>query len=379
MASSGFFDRLVVGTDGISNAANIVGMGLVIWGVTSEAHLGLAGASLAALLLLVLATMAWMSWILFRTVGYRPGAFAALVVMGTAGGALASFSVTAVVFIGLAALGASAGWEARSAAWVVGASWMALVTAVVARGRPTGVILDGLVASLAGFAMGVGRRQSIQRAKQAALLDLEKARAEVEHERAEVLTERNHLAREIHDVLAHTLSALSIKLEAVDTVASEEHVSRALRDELAQTKRLVREGLDEARRAVRALRDDPTQLVDQLAKLCGELGTSLVVTGAPRQVAPDISLALYRVAQEALTNAMKHAPGAKVEVEVIFSETAISLSVQNATTSVEERPLTATGAGYGLQGIEERVLLLGGRVDAGPAAGGWRVQAKVPA
>ena len=63
MASSGFFDRLVVGTDGISNAANIVGMGLVIWGVTSEAHLGLAGASLAALLLLVVATMAWMSWI----------------------------------------------------------------------------------------------------------------------------------------------------------------------------------------------------------------------------------------------------------------------------------------------------------------------------
>lgn len=76
---------------------------------------------------------------------------------------------------------------------------------------------------------------------------------------------------------------------------------------------------------------------------------------------------------------MKHAPGAKVEVEVTFSEAAISLSVQNATTCVEVRPLTTTGAGYGLQGIEERVLLLGGRVDAGPAAGGWRVQANVPA
>ena len=288
--SSGFFDRLLVGTDGISNAANIVGMGLVIWGVTSEAHLGLAGASLAALLLLVVATMAWMSWILFRTVGHRPGAFVALVVMGTAGGALASFAVTAVVFIGLAALGAAAGWEARSTAWVVGASWVALVTAVVARGRPTGVVLDGLVASLAGFAIGVGRRQSIQRAKQAALLDVEKARAEVEHERAEVLTERNHLAREIHDVLAHALSALSIKLEAVDTVAVEEHASPALRDELAQTKRLVREGLDEARRAVRALRDDPAQLVDQLAKLCSELGASLVINGAPRQVAPLLPL-----------------------------------------------------------------------------------------
>ena len=76
---------------------------------------------------------------------------------------------------------------------------------------------------------------------------------------------------------------------------------------------------------------------------------------------------------------MKHAPGAKVEVEVSFTDTAVALSVQNATASVEDRPLTTTGAGYGLQGIEERVLLLGGHVDAGPAAGGWRVQAKVPA
>jgi signal transduction histidine kinase len=90
-------------------------------------------------------------------------------------------------------------------------------------------------------------------------------------------------------------------------------------------------------------------------------------------------MALYRVAQEALTNAMKHAPGAKVEVEVSFSGSSISLSVQNATTSLQERPLSATGAGYGLQGIEERVLLLGGQVDAGPAPGGWRVLAKVPA
>jgi hypothetical protein len=89
--SAGFLDRLLVGTDGISNAANIAGLGLLIWGVRSEAHLGLAGASLGALLLLVVSTTAWVAWIVFRTVGYRPGAFGSLVVMGIAGGALASF------------------------------------------------------------------------------------------------------------------------------------------------------------------------------------------------------------------------------------------------------------------------------------------------
>ena len=130
-----------------------------------------------------------------------------------------------------------------------------------------------------GVRHGAARRQSIERVKRDALLDLVKARAEVEHTRAEVLAERNHLAREIHDVLAHTLSALSIKLEALDTLASQEHASPGLRAELEQTKLLVREGLNEARRAVRALRDDPAQLVDQLAKLCHELGAALVVTG----------------------------------------------------------------------------------------------------
>ncbi|HXW78180.1 MAG TPA: histidine kinase [Acidimicrobiales bacterium] len=379
MPGASLLDRLLVGTDGISNASNIAGLGLLIWGVTSGAHPGLAGASLAVLLLLVLASGAWVAWIVFRSLGYRPGAFGALVVMGAAGGALASFSVVAVVFVGVAALGAAAGWEVRSAAWVVGTSWAALVGTTAVRGRPASVIIDGVAASVAGFAMGAARRHSIERAKQVALLDLEKARAEVEHTRAEVLAERNHLAREIHDVLAHTLSALSIKLEALDTLASQEDASPAVRAELEQTKLLVREGLNEARRAVRALREDPAQLLDLLAKLCRELGATLVVTGVQRQVAPDVSLALYRVAQEALTNAMKHAPGAKVEVEVSFTATAVSLSVQNATTAVEERPLSGTGAGYGLQGIRERVLLLGGHVDAGPAAGGWRVQAKVPA
>jgi signal transduction histidine kinase len=378
-AFPGLFDRLVIGTDGISNASNIAGLGLLVWGVRSEAHPGLAGASLAPLLLLIAAVGAWLAWIAFRATGYRHGAFACLVVMGVAGGALASYALTAVVFVGVAALGAGAGWEMRTAAWVVGASWASLFATAMGRGRPASVMIDGLAASLAGLAMGVGRRQSLERSKQAARLELEKARAEVEHSRAEVLAERNHLAREIHDVLAHTLSALSVKLEALDAVAEEQDVPEVVRQQLSETKRLVRDGLDDARRAVRALRDDPPQLVDQLAKLCREQDATLVVTGTPRPVAPDVSIALYRVAQEALTNALKHAPGAEVRVEVSFGDGAVLLSVQNAATSVESRALTGTGAGYGLQGIQERVLLLGGQVDAGPAGGGWRVQAKVPA
>jgi hypothetical protein len=96
------------------------------------------------------------------------------------------------------------GWEVPSAASVVGPSWVALVATTIVRERPVGVVISGLTASLAGF--------------------LEKARAEVEHARAEVLAERNHLERSTMSSLTRS-PALSIKLEALDTLAGQEHAS----------------------------------------------------------------------------------------------------------------------------------------------------------
>jgi signal transduction histidine kinase len=206
------------------------------------------------------------------------------------------------------------------------------------------------------------------------------ARADAERARAELLDGRNHLARELHDVLAHTLSALSLQLEALDVLVSTGAPTDAVREQLDSTKRLVREGLDEARGAVRALREDAGPLEEQLARLAADRRAEVHVCGQPRTLSPDITLALYRVAQEALTNVVKHAPGQLAQIELGFADDRVSLSVSNLRSgSANGSPLKDSGGGYGLQGIKERVLLLGGRVEMGPTPKGWLVHAEVPA
>ncbi len=202
----------------------------------------------------------------------------------------------------------------------------------------------------------------------------------MERARAELLGERNHLAREIHDVLAHTLAALSLQLEAFSTVVeAEPDTSSAVREQLERTRVLVHEGLDEARGAVRALRDEPAPLGEQLTKLSAQQHAAFTESGAPETLPAPIVLGLYRVAQEALTNVMKHAPGASASVALTWSPEAVSLSVENdAPVVAAPTPLGRSGGGQGLRGIAERLELLGGAVESGPTASGWRVTASVP-
>jgi DNA-binding NarL/FixJ family response regulator len=167
---------------------------------------------------------------------------------------------------------------------------------------------------------------------------MEHERAEVEHERAAVLAERNRLAREVHDVLAHTLGALSIQLEALDAqLDALPEVPRTLSEGVQRTKSLAADGLVEARRAVRALRDDAPPLVDQVVRLCELRGAQLVVLGGPS-----------------------------------FEEATVSLAVENGAGEHPLGELAGSGDGYGIDGIRERVRLLGGEVAAGPVGQGWR-------
>src|SRR6185312_7381007 len=100
--------------------------------------------------------------------------------------------------------------------------------------------------------------------------------------------ERNRLARELHDVLAHTLAALSLQLEAFATVVDAEPApSQRVREQLERTRQLVREGLDEARGAVRALRHDAVPLEERVAKLADQHGAVLVTAGTPRPLTPE--------------------------------------------------------------------------------------------
>ena len=152
--------------------------------------------------------------------------------------------------------------------------------------------------------------------------------------RAELLAGRNHMARELHDVLAHTLSALAVQLEALDaTIGAEVDATPAVTDQLDRTKRLVRAGLDEARGAVRALREDSPPLEQQLAQFVGDRNCAVEVLGEPRRLPPEVTLTLYRVAQEAFTNVVKHAPGARARIKLDFGDEHVLLSVSNDSGS----------------------------------------------
>jgi signal transduction histidine kinase len=146
----------------------------------------------------------------------------------------------------------------------------------------------------------------------------------------------------------------------------------------------------EARRAISALRETDTPAVAPLAEQLkglaaeyradGDMAVDFSVSGPPRPVSAEAGLTAYRTAQEALTNARKHAPGQPVTVSLGFESAEISVVVANPLPAEDAaRPLATAGAGYGLTGLRERAALGGGTLTAGPAGGQWRVCLKIPA
>ena len=278
----------------------------------------------------------------------------AVVVMGAAGGALALWTTVALGFVAVAGIAAGSTFELRRAAPLALVGPVVLVAAFAAGGWSTGVVAGGAAGALAGLVGGVARRQARERDAQQA---------------------RTHLARELHDVLAHTLAALAIQLEAAEAVLDSGDDAR-LRDLLRRSRQLVTNGIEETAQAVRALRDEPVAIVDRLEELlAGEV--PLHVDGTPRSLPADAGLALYRAAQEGLTNARKHAPGAPAEVSLAFGRGSTTVRVRNGASPAP--PANAPGAGLGLQGLRERLELAGGHLDAGASGEGFVVEATVPA
>ena len=193
--------------------------------------------------------------------------------------------------------------------------------------------------------------------------------------------ERQRLAREMHDVLAHTLSGLTVQLEATRLLAERRSGDPTVVEAVADSHRLARDGLLEARRAVSALRGDGTPGVGQLERLVREFEVQggvrcrLEVEGTPVALRPDTQLALYRTAQEALTNVRKHADATSVVVRLVWERRSAELTVENEGRA---KPSLAF-SGYGLTGIRERAELVGGSLEAGPTDAGFRVRLRVPA
>jgi signal transduction histidine kinase len=258
-----------------------------------------------------------------------------------------------LVFWGAALLvfGAEHLWAERDAGWVswaIGTTCMTFAVLVLRRQRR-------LVAEL--------------RAAQAGLAD--RARTE----------ERTRIARELHDVIAHSLTVTLLHIAGARMTVRFDpaDADRAL----AEAERLGRASLDEVRATVGLLRTpaepgDAAPLpglaaVPDLVERFRAAGApvALTVDGDPAGVPATTGLAVYRVVQESLTNAAKHAPGAPVDVRVGCGDGAVEVVVDSAG-----RP--GTGHGLGLDGMRERAASLGGTLTAGPGGPGWRVRAELP-
>ncbi len=224
------------------------------------------------------------------------------------------------------------------------------------------------------------RREREQRLRIAGLLQELRASREAEQE-ASLAAERGRLAREMHDVLAHTLSGLALHLEGARLLAQSTNSDARLLDTIQQAQQLARSGLAEARRAVRTLRgqDIPGpeligSLVDQ-HRLVSKGATGYRIDGQPVALPPAGALALYRVAQESLSNVRKHAPGSDVAVELSWQPAAVDLKITNTGGGTHQ---PAADPGFGLTGMAERADLAGGIVNAGPYQGGFRVHLSLP-
>lgn len=366
-------------TPAVRTAVALAGLGITLWVNLNALPPGGSGAGAWALVVIGVAGLAWLAWLVTDGGGAtRP---AVLAILGCAGGMASSFGSNGLIFVGVAAAGWALAFDLPIAALLAAVGPVGFTIGALAwDGAFPGRLLAVAAACLIGLLSSNGRRQMIQRAQQEAMIALAEERADVARREAELAGERNRLGRELHDVLAHTLGALSIQLTALDTLVATGTERTRLREEIERGHRLVGEGLDEARQAVRALREDNAPLPDQLRRLCVLHNAAFEQAGAEVPIAPEASLALYRVAQEALTNAAKHAPGAPITVSLAFEARETIVSVRNETSAAAARTrLAATGSGYGLQGMRERILLAGGRLQAGPDDGGWQVAARIPA
>ena len=223
-----------------------------------------------------------------------------------------------------------------------------------------------------------------------ALLD-EEERTRLARNEAAALDERGRIARELHDVLAHSLSALSVELEGARLLALDRDVDADVIGAIGRAHRHAAAGLDEARAAIKALRGDMVPGPDKLEGLLEDMRASgidctLEIKGEERRLPSEAALAVFRTAQEALTNVRKHAEEAeRVEIRLEYDPDGVQLIVtDSAGDGAEPRvpqpaALAGAGAGYGVSGMRERAELIGGRLLAGPTEDGFRVELWVPA
>jgi signal transduction histidine kinase len=385
-------------------------------------HFAQRGVGLATAVALAVSAAAWVVW---QFAERRPRLWLiSLAVLGAAGGALAGLSSgSTAVAVGVVVVVSAGARLSTEVSFAIAAETVAafLIAALVA-GAPAAALI-GWTAGLVGlWAFGLTRRAYVLRAVEAEDALEQAHRAHAAETQAAALAERARIAREIHDVLAHSLAAVSVNLQAaeglLDALADKgPEVAKAI-ECVERAGALTKEGMTETRRAILALRDDdaddagpgyaagpaaypaatgtgpaagepdgrPERLVGRLRVLAdehsadGDGAVEFTVTGTPHPLGPEAALTVFRTAQEALTNARKHAPGQPVGLTVRYAPDETVLTVSNPLPpGGTEGPLARAGAGYGLTGLRERAALAGGTLAAGPDGGQWLVRLRLPA
>ncbi|WIX78317.1 sensor histidine kinase [Amycolatopsis carbonis] len=275
----------------------------------------------------------------------------------------------------LLAATASARLDPRRGGIVVGLVVATLVAASLfgARHEAVPTLLSAL-GMLAFYRLGVYMRKLRERTE-----ELEQTRAA--QVRAAALAERQRLAREMHDVLAHSLSGLLLHLEGARLLSVHSGSDPRLTDTVERAHQLAQSGLAEARQAIGALRGEDLPGPERLPVLAAEferdtgIPCEVTVSGQAPELAAQTRLTLYRVAQEALTNVRKHADAERVNLLLSYEPGGTLLTVEDLG-----RPGAEPGDhGYGVSGMRERAELLGGQLDAAPTGTGFRVSLWAPA
>ncbi|MFI5871527.1 sensor histidine kinase [Streptomyces sp. NPDC051445] len=237
-------------------------------------------------------------------------------------------------------------------------------------------------------------RRLAERGERLAVLSEQLRLEQEEKEQQAVMAERMSIARELHDVVAHHVSAISVQTglagyvftsdpgtarTALETIAGSAHEAMA---EMRRMLVVLREGTERAQEGVGDHDAAPgLGRLDQLARRVEAAGVSVDVriTGVPFALPPGVDLCVYRMIQEALTNVMKHAPTASARVSVHFDEAAVRVRVADDGQEAFPVGTTAGPAGHGLIGMRERAGMYGGTVTAGPGPqGGFEVALTVP-
>jgi signal transduction histidine kinase len=320
-------------------------------------------------------------------------AAAATAVVMAAGNAPLSFGVMLGLAVYFVASRLPRRWSVPAALATAAALGVALVYAALAvrHASPASEAVASLVPVAAAWFIGdsvaTRRRYLAGLAEQA---ERERA-AEAERARQDTREERVRIARELHDVVAHTLAVITVQAgvgrrlaakrpeEASAALESIETIGRTAQDELRVVLGLLRE--EEAGTAPLA----PAPRLADVEALVAAVRASgtpveLQISGADRQLSPALELSVYRVIQEALTNVVKHAPGARAAIDLAVSASQVRLEVADDGGPTAAAPADGgPGTGHGIVGMRERIGAFGGRLAAGPDADrGYRVIAEIP-